>query len=398
MSDADTRLDRDRSSQRDPSERRQRAQVWLLAVIAVILAGATLRVAGIVVIPLIIALFIALMVAPVDRWVAERTASWAGHLAAMALILVALLGFAAGLWVAADRVVTEFPAFSSQLQSVLPGTESQSTQPGAAVDGSGSGDGASRGAGSAAGGTPWIGGMLDGAAGDVASRLADLAASVARQVIASAAATLGALIIIFFLTLLMLIEAPHWRSKMASILDRGEKRDWFDSLGLIAERLRRYLLARTVLGLITAALYIGWLAIFGVDLLIVWGLIAFLLNFVPNLGSLVAGVVPVLYAFVQKDTGTAVLIGAGIFAIEQVMGNFIDPRVQGRQVAVSPLVVLIVILLWGWIWGIAGAILAVPITIAMIVIFSHIPVLRPLALMLSSETDAEGLDRITRRD
>ena len=167
----------------------------------------------------------------------------------------------------------------------------------------------------------------------------------------------------------------------------------WSSIGIIAVRLRRYLLARAILGLITALLYAAWLWIFSVDLLVVWALLAFLLNFIPTLGSLIAGALPVLYAFVQKDAGTALAVGAGIFVIEQVMGNYVDPRVQGRQVSLSSLVVLITLLVWGWMWGVAGAILAVPITIAAMIICAHIPRLRPFALMLSNAADMEGLDR-----
>jgi AI-2 transport protein TqsA len=165
---------------------------------------------------------------------------------------------------------------------------------------------------------------------------------------------------------------------------------------IIADRLRRYLLARTILGVITAALNVAWLWIFGVDLLVVWALLAFLLNYIPTLGSLIAGLLSVAYAFVQKDFGTALAVDTGIFVIEQVMGNYVDPRVQGRQVSLSSVVVLITLLVWGWIWGIAGAILAVPITVAGMIICAHVRPLRPFALMLSNARDMEGLDRQAR--
>ena len=100
-----------------------------------------------------------------------------------------------------------------------------------------------------------------------------------------------------------------------------------------------------------------------------------------------------IYAFVQKDLGTTLAVGAGIFVIEQVMGNYVDPRVQGRQVSLSSLVILIALLVWGWVWGIAGAILAVPITMAAMIICAHVQPLRPFALMLSNSTDMDALDR-----
>ena len=197
----------------------------------------------------------------------------------------------------------------------------------------------------------------------------------------------------FFLTLMMLIEGPRWRDKMLFLVRPRSESDALAAVGEIAERLRKYLWARTLIGALTALLYMGWLWIFGIDLIFVWGLLAFLLNYIPTLGSLVAGIAPVVYAFVTRDFGTATLIAAGLLAIEQVMGNYIDPRVQGRRVSISPLVVLIVLLLWGWIWGVAGAVLAVPITIALLIVSAHVPSLRPLAVILSNETDEAGLDR-----
>jgi AI-2 transport protein TqsA len=71
----------------------------------------------------------------------------------------------------------------------------------------------------------------------------------------------------------------------------------------------------------------------------------------------------------------------------------VDPRLQGRQIAISPLVVLVSILAWGWIWGAPGALLAVPMMVGLMVVFAHIPALAPLALLLSNQTDRQGLDR-----
>lgn len=373
-------------------ERSQRAQTWLLAVVAAILAGWALHMTAIVMVPVILSLFIVLMVAPADAWVAQRVprwAKWLGHVAAMGIVLAALAIFAGGIWLAAERLVSGFPSLPDQLQ--LPSASAPNAL-GSAAPPAGETAMASQDGGLLA----EIKGAVGGAGSALRGRMSDYAASLAQAVVGSATATLTGVIIIVFLTLLMLIEAPLWRRKLTGILGDSQKQDWGESLAVISQRLRRYLLARVVLGLATGALYTAWLWIFGVDLLVVWALLAFLLNFVPNLGSLVAGILPVLYAFVQKDAATAVLVAGGIFVIEQVMGNFVDPRVQGRQVAVSPLVILVVILLWGWVWGIAGAILAVPITIAMVITFAHIPVLRPVALLLSSEPDMEGLDRVTR--
>ena len=385
-----------------------RARLWLIVAITVILGGWALHATGAFMVPVVFSVFLALLVAQLDRRVVERVPEkfhWLGHVAAMGAILAALLIFVGLIWIAAQQVVERFP-FSGDSGSLLPqfGQEFRGASGGAAETAAtptAGGTGNPDVAGSAPDGqASALGGLFDrfgqafsGAGGSLAERLGDWASGFATQILSAAGTTLFATVLVFFLTLLMLIEGPKWRQKVVNVLDPSAGREAMDATGTIASLLRRYLLARTILGVITAVLYVTWLWLFGVDLLVVWALLAFLLNYVPTLGSLIAGVLPVIYAFVQKDFGTAVAVGAGIFVIEQVMGNYVDPRVQGRQVSLSPLVVLITLLVWGWIWGVAGAILAVPITIAAMIVCAHIRPLRPFALMLSNATDMEGLDR-----
>jgi AI-2 transport protein TqsA len=371
---------------------------WLLSAVVVILAGWSLRAMAPVLIPITFSIFLAMVVWPLDRWVAHRLPvklGWLGHVAAMAAILLALAAFVGTVWIAARQVVTRFPAMSSGFGQ----------RAGAAQDGSAAVEGAAGFVASVAhapaGSKSGLGGVLSqlaetlgSAGGSLARRLADWVSGFAMEVIQMAGTTLGALALVLFLTLLMLGETRRWRNKLFSALNGSARDEARESVSVIAALLRRYLLARTVLGLLTAALYVGALWLFGVDLLIVWGLLAFVLNFIPTVGSLIAGGLPVLYAFFQKDPATALMVGAVILFIEQVMGNYVDPRVGGPQVSLSPLVALIALVLWGWLWGVPGAILAAPVTIAMMISFAHVEHLRPVALFLSNERDMRGLDRI----
>lgn len=353
----------------DPSaDRTGQTRLRLLVVITLILAGWALHMTGTARIPVVFSIFLALLVAPLDRWVAEKVpekVSWLGHVAAMGTVLVTLLIFLGLIWIAAQQVVERFllPEFGEETRGASSGPTGDD------VDGSSAtmtSESAARGASSAAG-TPSTGGgffdrfraVLTGTGGSFLGNVGDWASGIARQTPGAAGATLGAAALVFFLTLIMLIEAPKWQQKVASILAGPARQAAMETVGIISHRLRQYLTARTILGVFTAALYGTWLWFFNVGLLVTWMLVAFLLNYIPTFGSLIAGILPVAYAFVQKDLGTAVAVGAGIFVIEQVMGNYVDPRVQGRQVSLSSLVVLATLLLWGWIWGVAGAILAV---------------------------------------
>src|SRR5690606_27153103 len=100
----------------------------------------------------------------------------------------------------------------------------------------------------------------------------------------------------------------------------------------------------------------------GTPLLLVWAVLALLLNFIPTFGSLIAGALPVLFVLGQQDLSTALFVGAGLLIIEQIMGNYVDPKVTGHQLALSPLVVLVSLVLWTWLWGITGALIATPMT------------------------------------
>lgn len=364
-------------------------------------------------VPVVFSIFLALLVAPLDRKVADRVPEklgWLGHLVGMGAILASLLIFVGLIWVSAQQVVERFPLtngsgpllpnFGDEVRG-NPGASAPAAATGPTGAATSGADATSKAVDAAADGHALSrSGLLDrfgqvfsGAGVSLVERFRDWASGMATEILRAAGTTLFATVLVFFLTLIMLIEGPKWRQKIVDVLDGPARRKAMNAIGVIADRLRGYLLARTILGVVTAALYVAWLWIFGVDLLVVWALLAFLLNYVPTLGSLIAGILPVAYAFVQKDLGTAMAVGAGIFVIEQVMGNYVDPRVQGRQVSLSPLVVLVTLLVWGWIWGVAGAILAVPITIAAMIISAHVQPLRPFALMLSNAGDMEGLDR-----
>lgn len=381
----------------------------LLVLIALVLAGWALRAMASVAVPVVASILIALAVMPVRDWVRRklpRKLGWLGTTAAMALLVAVVAVFFGALWLGAQQVVAQFPGGTEQAAELLP----QSGPPNGDTTGqamplglpSGVAEPADdAGASSAGGGASdeGSGGLLSGSAGDLATRFSDtiigVLASVAGTVLNSAVAIVSALVVIFFLVLLTLIESGDWRRKIAAITNGRDEWRLTESAEVIAQKVRAYLLIRAVLGLVTAALYGLWLWFFGAGLIFVWALLTLLLNFIPTVGSIIAGLLPVMYVFVTQDFGTSVAVGLGLLAIEQVMGNYVDPKVSGNRIAVSPLVILVALLFWAWIWGIPGALLAGPVTVSLIVLGAHVPVLRPWALLLSDRTDMEGLEDAT---
>lgn len=409
------RLDEEHGVPSEASGQRPAIRTILLVIVALVLAGWALQAMSSVFVPLVASIMIALAVMPVRDWVQRKVSrkfGWLGVVAAMTLLLLVIGLFLGALWLAAQQVIAQVPGGTEQITQVI---EQAMPQDGAEAQGGTEAQPPQGDAGSslplglpsgvaepgASGQAPQAGQGPGGeSAGGLASRFGDTLVSVltrvAKTLLGSAVGIVSALVVIFFLTLLILIESRDWGRKISTITHWRTEWRLTESAEVIAQKVRAYLLIRGVLGLATAALYGLWLWFFGAGLIFVWALLTFLLNFIPTVGSIIAGLLPVIYVVATQDLGTAVAVGAGLLVIEQVMGNFIDPKVSGNRISVSPLVVLVGLLFWSWIWGIPGALLAAPVTVALVVLGAHVPILRPWALLLSDRTDMEGLTEATR--
>jgi AI-2 transport protein TqsA len=149
-------------------------------------------------------------------------------------------------------------------------------------------------------------------------------------------------------------------------------------------KFRRYALVRGFVSLLTGISTWAFATAIGLDLAVVWGILAFALNFVPFIGSIVAVVPPVLFAVAQAGGWHfSLLVLAGMSLIQFSIGNFLDPRLEGRALAISPFVVVSSIFFWGLIWGIPGALLGVPITIATVAVTSQFASVAWMARLVS---------------
>lgn len=166
--------------------------------------------------------------------------------------------------------------------------------------------------------------------------------------------------LIFLTVIFILLEAGSFQKKISSI---GEK---FESTGfskVFAEKLRTYMSIKTWMSLITGVLVTLWLWILGVDYPQLWGVLAFVLNYVPNIGSIIAAVPAVFLALIQAGTATALLVVAGYAVINVVMGNVVEPKYMGKGLGLSALVVFVSLVFWGWVLGPVGMLLSVPLTV-----------------------------------
>ena len=131
--------------------------------------------------------------------------------------------------------------------------------------------------------------------------------------------------------------------------------------------------------------------IYGIDFALVWGLLTFILNYIPNIGSLIATIAPILVAFLEFGLGfNTISLAILLLLTQNIFGNFLEPHYLGRQMDLSPVFVLFSLIFWGWIWGIVGMFLAVPIAACIKILFSNIEPLKPFAIIIGSGAITEG--------
>lgn len=201
--------------------------------------------------------------------------------------------------------------------------------------------------------------------------------------------TLGSLSSDVFIVLLMfmflLVEVSGFRAKLQAMPSYSPSDD--DRLGKILEDIRHYLAIKTQMSLCTGILAAIWLAVLGVDYVLLWGLLAFLFNFVPNIGSVIAAIPPVLLALVQPGLGPAYAIytALGYVAINVLLGNVLEPRLMGRGLGLSTLVVFLSLVFWGWVLGPVGMFLSVPLTMMAKIAMDRSEDTRWIAILLASQ-------------
>ncbi len=156
-------------------------------------------------------------------------------------------------------------------------------------------------------------------------------------------------------------------------------------------QLQSYLIIKTILSLIVGVIATLIFVIYGVDFAILWGLLTFVLNFIPNIGALIATIGPIVIALLQYGFGFTVISMAVILLIvHNLIGSIIEPHYLGRHMDLSPVFVLFSLIFWGWIWGIVGMFLAVPIAASLKILFSNIEPLKPIAVLMGSKANGEN--------
>jgi AI-2 transport protein TqsA len=194
----------------------------------------------------------------------------------------------------------------------------------------------------------------------------------------------GFCVVVFLLLTFGLMEVSDFRERLEEL---EPKIGWnvSETAEEIARRIRKYMLIRTLASVLTGLAVFAFTLSIGLDLAISWGVISFVLNYIPYIGPLIAVVFPVLFASAQfQSWQMALFIFGGLYAVQFLIGNYFEPMIAGKALAISPFVMLVAFFFWAFLWGIPGAFIGLPVTIALLTICEQVPSSRWITRLLST--------------
>ena len=321
------------------------------ACFVVIVAG--LRAAAQVVLPFLVAVFLAVVSVPLMRWLQRQRVP--RSLAVLGTIFAAIAGIGV-LGLVVGRSVNEFtaaaPRYQARLQDLIDSTVVLVDNLGLPTEEWRSFDLLPVG----------LFDVLGGALGAIAS---------------FASNTFLVLLTVIFI----LMEAAGFSAKLRAAFGEGAH---FGQLERMTQQVQNYLVIKTAISAGTGLVVGLFVAALGLDFAMLWALVAFILNFIPNLGSIIAAVPAVLLAVVQLGLARAGVIALGYVGINIVFGNFIEPMLMGRRLGLSTLVVFVSLVFWGWVWGPIGMLFSVPLTMVVKIALENTRDFRWVAVMLGA--------------
>ena len=200
-------------------------------------------------------------------------------------------------------------------------------------------------------------------------------------------AVISQLVLLLLLVGFMLSELDEWSRKVRTLLHDREDLEALREAGTEVRGFLRVKFATSAItGLIATAICLG----FRVDLPVLWGLTAFLLNFIPNVGSIIAALPPIAVALLLHGPVTASLVAGCYLTVNMVVGSIIEPKIMGKTLGLSALVVFVGMLLWGWVLGPIGALLSPPLTLMLKTWLEHTKDLRWVAVLLGADAEEPG--------
>lgn len=325
---------------------------FLVVFAAFVIVVSGLKMAGPLLVPFLLAVFVAMIVSPLLNWLKNfRIPSGVAIL--LVVILILFVGFVLAAVIGSS--ITDFrqdiPIYSAKLSAM-----SEAVQ-------------------------QWL--MVRGIEIDAQQWQNSFDPGAVMKLVGSTLASFGNVmtnaVMILLTVIFILAENMGFGEKLRLARGNELSQEW---LTKFSDSVHSYLAIKAAISLLTGLIIFIWLWILGVDYAILWGLLAFMLNFIPTVGSFIAAVPAVLLALVQLGILHAGLTLGGFVLVNLVMGNVIEPRWMGRDLNLSPLVVFVSLVLWGWVLGPVGMLLSIPLTIMIKIALENQPESRWISIML----------------
>jgi predicted PurR-regulated permease PerM len=333
----------------------------LISIAAVIVIVYGLQAAKVLLVPFLLAVFLALIAIRPMLWMQKRKIPSAVAAMAIVIVMILIIG-AVGAIVGSS--IAEFtaalPTYQARLDVIVQGTLNVVAK--------------------FAGGNKSfadLGALID----------PGWAMSLVASILNGLQDVLTNIFLILFTMVFILLEASSMGTKVEAAFGRAA--ETFKGPRQFLNNLGRYLGIKTLVSMVTGlttVLLTWWI---GLDFPLLWGMLAFLFNYIPTIGSIIAAVPAILMALVQLGPAEASTTAIGFVAINMLFGNVIEPRLMGYGVGISPLVVFTGLILWGWIFGPVGMLLSVPLTMTLKMALESDERSRWIAILIGSERDAE---------
>ena len=211
----------------------------------------------------------------------------------------------------------------------------------------------------------------------------NVAVDLVRVVLSNMRSTFGTGLLVLLSAVFMLLEAPSLLTKLRKAFHLQEEAEL--RLQRLFSSINHYMVIKSLASLATALCIWGWLWMLAIDYAALWAILAFLLNFIPFIGGLLMAVPPLLLALVQADLQVTLIVALGYLIVNTVIGSILEPRIMGRGLGISTLVVFLSLLFWGWVLGTVGVFLSVPLTMVLLIALDSRPQTRPFAILLGPE-------------
>jgi len=331
------------------------AQVLLvLASLTIVIAG--LKAASAIVVPLMMAIFLAIISAALLQWLQRRGLPlWAAMTLVLLLLVSTLITLGSLIGASINQFTSALPHYETQLNVLINQV------------------------------TLWMGTLGIGLPAGGVAELFDPAA--AAKLLGRLVSGLGGLLansmLIIFTVLFLIVESTSLPEKLRSISQNPDKT--LGDLSAFMKSVNHYLVIKAVMSLITGLVIAVYLAVLGVDFAIVWGALAFFMNFVPYIGSIIAAIPAVVLSLIDAGPMVSLAVAVGFVVVNLIVGSVLEPRYMGRGLGLSTLVVFLSLVFWGWVFGPVGMLLSTPLTMIVKIALENDPRSRWISVLLSAQ-------------